>query len=74
MLDEKGDEKSEDKEVGGIKLLAKSKMFLDPEEPKEKVIKQTKPDLLAHRKVSSLVIKLKSTSTVQLRPDLRLFV
>jgi len=45
------EEQNKDKEVGGIKLLSKSKTFLDPEEPKEKKIKQTKPDLLAHRKV-----------------------
>ena len=49
----KSDE-NEDREKSGIKLLAQSKKFLDSEEPIEKPIKQTKPDLLAHRKVSTV--------------------
>lgn len=39
---------------GGVKLFSKSRTFLSPEEPVEKIVKQTKPDLLAHRKVSLL--------------------
>jgi len=37
-------------DAGGIRLLSDSRKFLKPEDPEMKFAKQTKPDLLAHRK------------------------
>ena len=39
-------------DVGGVRLFAKSRSLLKPDEPVTETKRQTKPDLLAHRKVS----------------------
>lgn len=38
-------------DVGGVRLFAKSRSLLKPDEPVTETKRQTKPDLLAHRKV-----------------------